>query len=164
MPKAHALERAERVEPANVFQARRGVGRILVASIPEAEAWFRAVLPLWQLSFVRTFDQAALALRKMSFDLVVAHICFDDSRMFDLLKYLRAQERYAAVPVACVRSLSKVSARGGRAIELAASALGARLFFEVTDADDGQARARQALTSLAMDIIEEERAGRRPMR
>src|SRR5688572_7614233 len=45
---AQALERAERP---------RRVARILVASIPEAEAWFRAVLPAAQLSFVRGFDQ-----------------------------------------------------------------------------------------------------------
>jgi hypothetical protein len=121
---AQPLERAER---------RRRVGRILVASIPEAEAWFRAVLPPAQLSFVRAFDQAVFALRKISFELVVIHTRFDASR---------------------IRSLTKLPALGSRAVELAVSALGARLFLELTDSDESQVRARQALVSLAMDTVE----------
>ena len=56
-----------------------------------------------RLYLVRTLDEALRALEHEQFDLAVLSVHFDDSRMFDLLRQVRAQGRNKAIPVVCVR-------------------------------------------------------------
>ncbi len=77
--------------------------RILVADVAAVDARLQAVLAGDALSFARTSDEAQRSLETARFDLAVVCLRFDESRMFDLLGYIRAAPRLAALPVACVR-------------------------------------------------------------
>ena len=61
--------------------------------------------------------QAEQALLQHRFGLIVLGVNFDESRMFELLAHVRAQERHKVTPVLCVLG------PGGRASEMAVEAI-----------------------------------------
>jgi DNA-binding response OmpR family regulator len=104
------------------------------------------------LVFVRTLQEAQRALERQPFDLVVVGVHFDDSRMFDLLRYLQASGRHGGRPLVCVRSQhflsSAITIEG---LEIAAKALGCTLFLDLTwyaDNAQGNGAVRKLLDAL----------------
>jgi hypothetical protein len=97
-----------------------------------------------------TLGQAQNALARERFDLVVVAVHFDESRMFDLLRHLQASSH--AGPVVCVRSHQFVSpAISIEGLEIAAKALGATLFVDLTwyaDTPQGNGAVRALLDAL----------------
>lgn len=79
---------------------------------------------------VRTLAEAHRALAGGRFDLVIVAVHFDESRMFDLLRHLQSSHKG---PVVCVRTQHFVSpAITIEGLEIAAKALGATLFLDLT--------------------------------
>lgn len=109
--------------------ARRG---ILIADVPQAQRAIAECLPGRDLTFVNTLPEAKLALAGGDFDMVVVGVHFDDSQAFALLSHLRSRQRYAYVPVVCVRALPHVMPRElNRVIEEAVKMLGAAALIDI---------------------------------
>ncbi|HYL91289.1 MAG TPA: hypothetical protein VEU32_21240 [Burkholderiales bacterium] len=79
------------------------MSRVLVADVAEADATIRECLPGHELNFVRTLADAVRELRKNGYPLIVIGMHFDESRMFELLRYVRGLPQYKDTPVICVQ-------------------------------------------------------------
>lgn len=108
--------------------------RVLVAAVPEMDERLRECLPEHELFFVRTLHEAIVALRRDGFQLLVIDLNFDESRMFELLQYVRALPKYEGVPVICVYgdhlNLSEAVIHN---IDVAVKALGGMAFLDLRD-------------------------------
>jgi PleD family two-component response regulator len=91
--------------------------RILVAVGAGSLARIERVLRGHELVVAQDTAQAEQALLQQNFGLIVLGVNFDESRMFELLAYVRAQERHKVTPVLCVLG------PGGRASEMAVEAI-----------------------------------------
>ena len=78
--------------------------KVLVADVPEAHARLAAALTGSELRFVHTLGDALRALREEDFELLLAGVHFDESRMFDLLRAVRSASRNRQVPIVCIRT------------------------------------------------------------
>jgi CheY-like chemotaxis protein len=112
---------------------------ILVAD--HSDARISAMLNGHDLSFVRTLDEAKSTLTGRNFDLIVIGVHFDESRMFDLLRHVRWQERHRATPVVCVLTADfarhAIAAEG---LEIAVKALGGTAYVDLKTSGDAEAR------------------------
>ena len=112
---------------------------ILVAD--HSDARITAMLNGHDLSFVRTLDEAKATLAGRNFDLIVIGVHFDESRMFDLLRHVRWQERHRATPVVCVLtaefSRHAIAAEG---LEIAVKALGGTAYVDLKTRGDSEVR------------------------
>jgi len=108
--------------------------KVLVADVPEMDEKLRECLPGHDLTFVRTLYEAMRALRDDGFQLVVIGLNFDESRMLELLQYVRSLPVYREVPVICVHgdhlNLSEVVMKN---IDVAVKALGGVAFLNLRD-------------------------------
>ena len=108
--------------------------KVLVAGDAEMDEKVRDCLPGHDLSFVRTLYDAIHALRHDAFGLVVIGLNFDESRMLELLQYVRALPAYKEVPVICVHgdhlNLSEAVMKN---IDVAVKALGGMAFLNLRD-------------------------------
>jgi PleD family two-component response regulator len=108
--------------------------KVLVADIPAADEKIRACLPGHDLHFVRTLGAAVRELRRDGYQLIVIGMHFDDSRMFELLQYVRSLPRHKDVPVICVQCeevmLSEAVLKN---MEDAVKALGGTAFVDLRD-------------------------------
>jgi hypothetical protein len=78
---------------------------------------------------VFSLDEATRALAQ-HVDLILCMTGFDDSRMFDFLRF--AHERFASVPfVACDIGMGMLGAQGHKAVVVAALNVGARAYVEL---------------------------------
>src|SRR5262245_19033628 len=112
---------------------------VLVAE--HADPRLSAILAAHELVFVRSLDEAKSTLTGRNFDLIVICVHFDESRMFDLLRYVRWQERHRATPVVCVLTLDFArQAIATEGVEIAVKALGGTAFLELKALSDGEAR------------------------
>lgn len=91
--------------------------RILVAVAPDTLPRIKRVLRGHDLVVAKDTAAAEQALQQEKFGLIVLGVNFDESRMFELLAYVRAQERHKVAPVMCVLG------KGGRASEMAVEAI-----------------------------------------
>jgi CheY-like chemotaxis protein len=112
---------------------------ILVAD-GDADSRLQSILQGCELAYARTLEEAAHAALKRGFDLIVIDMHFDDSRMFDLLRYLRSEERLAGTPVICMRTHRfEWASITGEGLEIAVKALGGQAFIDLakfgTDAE-----------------------------
>jgi len=99
--------------------------RVLVADVAEMDEKIRECLPGHDLSFVRTMWDAMRALRQDGFQLVVIGLEFDESRMLELLQYVRGLPRYKDIPVVCVHAENlNLSEAVMKNIDIAVKALG----------------------------------------
>ena len=112
----------------------RGKTRVLCAAVAELDERLRECLPGYELAFVRTMHEAVSALRHDGYRLLVIELAFDESRMFELLQYVRSLPKYRDVPVVCVYSdhlnLSEAVIRD---IDVAVKALGGMGFLDLRD-------------------------------
>jgi len=108
--------------------------RVLVADIPEMDGKIRDCLPGHDLTFVRTMYEAIRKLRHDGFQLIAIGLNFDESRMLELLQYVRSLPIYKDVPVVCVHAdhlnLSEAVMRN---IDVAVKALGGIGFLNLAD-------------------------------
>ena len=113
---------------------------VLVADTGDAR--LSTVLAGYSLAFVSTLDEAKMVLSGRNFDLIVISVHFDESRMFDLLRYVRWQERHRATPVICALTLDfarhAIAAEG---LEIAVKALGGTAYLDLKAISDGEARS-----------------------
>ena len=108
--------------------------KVLVADIPEADEKVRECLPSHDLHFVRTLAQAVRELRKDGYQMIVIGMHFDESRMFELLRYVRNMPRHNDVPVICVQCQEiMLSPAVLKNIEDAVKALGGTAFIDLRD-------------------------------
>ena len=102
---------------------------------------------------VRTMKEAIAALSDWQPDLVVIGMRFDESRMFDLVRYVRSEPRHRTTPVVCLRVNRKgIAGLKLDGVKLAAQELGADLFLDFQKFPDdakGNARIRSAINRLA---------------
>jgi CheY-like chemotaxis protein len=112
---------------------------ILVAD--HADARLSALLSGHELTFVNTLDEATRTLTGRNFDLIVIGVHFDESRMFDLLRHVRWQERHRATPVVCVLTAEfarhAIAAEG---LEIAVKALGGTAYVDLKTRGDSEVR------------------------
>ena len=108
--------------------------RVLVADVLAMDDKIRECLPGHDLTFVRTMYDAITALRRDGFQLVVIGLEFDESRMFELLQYVRGLPAYRDIPVVCVHAehlhLSEAVMKN---IDVAVKALGGMAFLNLVD-------------------------------
>jgi CheY-like chemotaxis protein len=106
--------------------------RILAATPPEAEAILRrglghAAILLPALTIEEAFDVAAQGV-----DIIVCGIHFDDSRMFELLRAVKADPRLSKTPFVCVRLLgSNLAPTLVQSLEISCALLGAAKFIDL---------------------------------
>jgi CheY-like chemotaxis protein len=127
--------------------------RILVADTSDSDRRLSAILAGQDVMFARTIGEAQRLLAQQQFDLVMIGVHFDDSRMFDLVRHVRAGGHHAGKPVACVRSHRFISAAAIslEGLEIAARALACNLFLDLTKYPDdahGNAEVRKRLAAL----------------
>ena len=108
--------------------------RVMAAAAPEMDEKMRECLPGHELTFVRTLWGAIRALRHDGFQLIVIDLNFDESRMLELLQYVRTLPAYKEVPVICVHgdhlNLSEAAIKN---IDVAVKALGGVAFLNLGD-------------------------------
>ena len=120
---------------------------ILIADVPSMDARYWAALAGWSLAFTRTMEEARATLAAQRCAAVVIGVYFDDSQMFDLLRYIRADEEHSEVPVVCVRGQPGFTAVSGRTLEMTCKALAADAFIDLlhyADEPGGNAALRAA--------------------
>jgi PleD family two-component response regulator len=104
--------------------------KILVADGQDVDGRIGEILTPYELTFVRTIGEATRALERTGYDLVIIGVHFDESRMFDLLRQIRADERYQATPVVCVASQRFGTPVSIESLEIATRALAANAFID----------------------------------
>jgi DNA-binding NtrC family response regulator len=111
------------------------MAKVLVADVPEMDERMRECLPEHELVFVRTMREAATALRHDGFSLVVIGLHFHESRMFELLSYVRSLRAYKDAAVVCVQGLDIMLPEAAmRTVDMAVKALGGTAFVDLRDA------------------------------
>ena len=118
----------------NSGSSSAGKPRVLLAARPIACVPLREALAGdAELVEAHTLEAAVAELERAEpIRLVVCTVYFDESRMFDLLKWARA--RCAHIPFVCTRALPKDLPRISiEAIRIAADSLGAALFVDVPE-------------------------------
>ena len=108
--------------------------KVLVGNTPEMDDKIRDCLPGHELMFVRTMPEAVRALRHDGFQLIVIGLEFDESRMLELLQYVRTLAHYREVPVVCVHAeYLNLSEAAMKNIDVAVKALGGLGFLNLGD-------------------------------
>src|SRR5581483_7470927 len=108
--------------------------RVLVADVHDADDKIRECLPGHELVFVRTLSDAIRALRADGFKLEIIGMHFDESRMFELLQYVKALPEYSEVPVICVQCMEVALADAVlKNMDDAVKALGGTAFVDLRD-------------------------------
>lgn len=124
--------------------------RLLVAGIGETNQRLSDLFSDCDLTFVDTMSDARAALAQ-SYDAVLVAVGFDESRMFELLRYLQSDSALSRTPVICYRSGRRALAAtvlGRQAVELASRALGASDFVDLIsdpDVERGNLRFRETV-------------------
>ena len=107
---------------------------VLVAAPSGMDGKIRDCLPGHHLTFVRSMFDAVSALRHDGFQLVVIDLEFDESRMLELLQYIRSLPKYAEAPVICVHGDQlTLSDAVLKSIDVAVKALGGVGFLDLSE-------------------------------
>ena len=111
---------------------------ILCAVAPDTEERVRRILAGHDMHFVRDIDAAEAALKKEGIGLVLVGARFDESRMFDLLDYIRKKAEHKKIPiVAAVVGVTQMSRETVAGLKYATKIFGASVFLNLNDfADD----------------------------
>ena len=123
--------------------------KILVADVPQMDGRYSKAFAGWEVAWARTLAEAHQSLDAGRCDLVVIGVYFDASQMFDLLRYIRADEEHSEVPVICVRGQPGFTAVSGRTLEMTCKALAADTFIDLlhfADEAGGNAALRAAVS------------------
>jgi hypothetical protein len=119
--------------------------RVLVASVQQAHRRLIAILGGHDLTFVSTLTEAEAALRADGFNLIMVGTHFDESKVFDLLRSVKADAKYSRVPVICFRGIKFAETYDKslvQIVEMACKEMGAAHFFDlVAFPDDARGNA-----------------------
>lgn len=125
-----------------------GPGSILVADMDECLPLLEGCLhPHFRVVHASTLQQAAVLVRPDT-PLVLCGAHFDDGRMYDLLRHLKAQPALAAVPFVAVRATpGELDDVIYESVKIATTALGANGFIDMVrlQAQHGHEEARRRL-------------------
>ncbi len=127
--------------------------KILIADVPQMDGRYARAAAGWDIAFVRTVPEACAAIGAARYDLVAIGVYFDDSRMFDLVRAIRADEARREVPIVCVRGSPGFTAVTGRTLEMTLKALSANAFVDLVHFGDdtaGDAALRTAMERLLL--------------
>jgi CheY-like chemotaxis protein len=114
-----------------------GTAKVLLAQAAGINSAIRESLGACEVRSVQTFDEAKRALERETFDLVLIDLQFDQSRMLELLEYLKCLDGYQDVPVVCLQGTDRrVSDALRTNMNHAVRALGGRAFFDLRAADE----------------------------
>ena len=107
--------------------------RIVVADTPEGvDAFRRAMATSWDLVAVNTLEDARLAMQEPP-AMVVCGCHFDEGRMYDLLRHLKATDNLSKVPFMAVRCVEGELALDDalyESVKIAVRALGGNAFVD----------------------------------
>jgi CheY-like chemotaxis protein len=108
---------------------------VLIADVPEgAEIIKQCLAPTHDLVLVHNLTAATRLIANVDFDAVISGLHFDDSRMIELLRAVRAEPRYADKPFVVVRVLpTSMSPDLEANAKQMASVLGANAYITVDD-------------------------------
>lgn len=101
----------------------------------------------FELVLCHTLEEARQALFGGGIDLIIAGIHFDESRMFNLLRYAQADPVTNGIPFLCLKILDdQIAPTFMQSVEIASRALGARDFIDFSEwrarLGDGEAFSR----------------------
>jgi DNA-binding NtrC family response regulator len=123
--------------------------KVLVAEGPGMSTEIRDSLSRYEVTSVRTFDEARSALEKDHFRLVLIDLQFEECRMFELLEYLQSLDGYRGVPVVCVQGTDRrVSSAIRQNMNHAVRALGGKAFFDLRAAEEMTAQTCEYLRQI----------------
>jgi hypothetical protein len=128
--------------------------KVLIADGSGIDGRLSAIVKPHAPTFVRTLEEAKRELDRDGYDLIIIGVHFDESRMFDLLREVRADERYQAKPVVCVASQRFDRPINVERLAIATRALGADAFIDFATHDDqetGDAAIRGVVERLLGD-------------
>src|SRR5438270_10275148 len=108
------------------------VGSVLIADVPELEDVFRSCFGLaHDVTYVPSYAEAMDAISGSRYDLIVVGMHFDESRMFDVIRFARLHGRNRDTPIVAVRGMPSDFSEGTHnAIGHAVEALGGNGFIE----------------------------------
>lgn len=107
---------------------------ILVLRDPGREALRLALEPYHHLCFVETVAEALSRLRQEPCDLIVSRVYLEDEDVFELLRQVKEDKRFAAIPVVCFAGSSSAIAKiCNDNIEKATKSMGAVAFLDIND-------------------------------
>jgi hypothetical protein len=111
------------------------MARIMVAASPEPRAILERVLAGHELCCAGTVEQVERHLRDRAVDLIICTIVFDDSRMFDLLRLVKASPEWQRIPFVCARLRPYVldSSLALEGVAFTCRALGAVAFLDINN-------------------------------
>lgn len=115
------------------------MSRILTAVAPDAEERVRRILTGHDLLFANDLDRAKAALNTDTIKLIFVGARFDESRMFDLLDYIRKDAKHRKIPIvaAIVAELS-LAFETVKGLAYATKIFGASVFVNFNDFDDNE--------------------------
>jgi hypothetical protein len=107
--------------------------KILIAAQAEAETVLTEVLSAHDLRFSHTIEQGLAECRSADPpDVIVCGLLFDDSRMFEFLRAVRADKELNKIQFVCCRILvGNLPAAAVEGLDIAARALGACAFVDI---------------------------------
>ena len=119
------------------------MARILTAVAPDTEERVRRILTGHDVVFVRDLDAAKAALDE-SVKLIFVGARFDESRMFELLDYIRQDAEHRKIPiVAAIVAPTKLRPETLRGLAHTTKVFGASVFVNLNDfPDDATENAR----------------------
>ena len=116
--------------------------RVLLAQGSDFDREIRESLRGCEVTAVQSFDEAQRALAEKRFRLVLIDLQFEQSRMLELLEYLKSLKGYDDVPVVCLQGTDRrVSTSIRQNMNHAVRSLGGRAFFDLRAADEMTAQA-----------------------
>jgi hypothetical protein len=133
--------------------------RILLAAAPDSAAPIAVALGAseeFHLNVVENLTQAKRQLEQPC-SLIVCGLDFDDSRMFDLLRYVKADEHARRIPFLAIKATGhELTPTLQQGIEIACAALGADKFAEVTQWENsyGTEEAHRRLRALVKRLLD----------
>lgn len=133
--------------------------RTLVAAAPRSvEPIERALGAEHHITITNTLSHAKQLLTEStdSTELIVCGLYFDESRMFDLLRYVKADEKLRAIPFIAIKATDPALSRTlHQSIEIACGALGAEKFVELTEWEEhyGAEAAQTRFRALVARVV-----------
>jgi CheY-like chemotaxis protein len=108
---------------------------ILVAAAPEPRDIVQRILAGHDLGFAETLSQAVRALGERDYDLIVCTVAFDESKLFELLRLVKAESAWRSIPFVCARVRPQIlrSRTALEAVAFTCRQLGAAAFLDIAD-------------------------------